>query len=107
VRERRRGARTAFEAWVEIAAGGERRLARSRDLSEEGLGVELEPPHPAPGERVEGEFPLPGIRLPLVVAARVAWCDPATGRLGLAFEALDHGVAELLQSAVAGRFPPG
>jgi hypothetical protein len=92
---------------VEIAAGGERRLARARDLSEDGLGLELEAPHPEPGDRLESEFALPGIRVPLVVTARVAWSDPAAGRMGLAFEPLDVGVAELLQSAVAGRFAAG
>jgi hypothetical protein len=103
----RRSARTACEGWVELATGGARRLARCRDLSSEGIGLELEAPHPAAGSRVESEFALPGFGLPLSVAARVAWSDPAAGRLGLHFEALDVSVAELLQSAVAGRFQPG
>ncbi len=102
--ERRRGERAAFAGWVELAFGSERRLARSCDLSARGLGLLLDPPHPAPGEVVESEFALPGIGLPLAVPARVAWSDPAGGRLGLAFERLDVSVAELLESAVAGRF---
>jgi hypothetical protein len=106
-RVERRSARTAFEGWVEITVGDATRLARCRDLSSEGLGLELEAPHPAAGERVESEFSLPGFGLPLAVAARVAWSDPASRRLGLRFEALDVSVAELLQSAVAGRFQAG
>ena len=35
---------------------------------------------------------------------RVAWSDAAAGRLGLEFEPLDVAVAELLESAVAGKF---
>ena len=106
-REQRRGARTAFEGWVELTVGQARRLARSRDLSSQGLGLELAAPHPAPGERVETEFALPGFAVPLSVSARVAWSNPTSGRLGLFFEALDVSVAEILQSAVAGRFQGG
>ena len=106
-REQRRGARADFEGWVEITAGGGRRLARSRDLSPQGLGLELEAPHPALHELVESEFALPGFGVPLAIAARVAWSDPEAGRLGLSFEALDVAVAEILQSAVAGRFQAG
>jgi hypothetical protein len=106
-RVERRSARTAFDGWVELTVGTTRRLARCRDLSSQGLGLELEAPHPAAGEQVESEFLLPGIGVPLAVAARVAWSDPATRRLGLSFEALDVSVAELLQSAVAGRFQGG
>jgi hypothetical protein len=105
--EQRQAARTAFEAWVELAAGDERHLGRSCDLSVGGLGVSLDGPLPKPGERLGSEFALPGMLLPLLVAARVAWSDPQTGRLGLAFESLDAGVAEILQSAVAGRFRSG
>jgi hypothetical protein len=97
----------AFDAWVELAAGDGRRLARCRDLSSQGLGLELDAPHPAAGERVESEFALPGFAVPLAVSARVAWSDPGTRRLGLCFESLDVSVAELLQSAVAGRFQAG
>jgi hypothetical protein len=106
-RVERRSARTAFEGWVELTLGKARRLARGRDLSSQGLGLDLEAPHPAAGERVESEFTLPGFGLPLSVAARVAWSDPGAGRLGLCFESLDQSVAELLQSAVAGRFQSG
>jgi hypothetical protein len=106
-RERRRGERTAFAGWVELALGVERRLARSRDLSARGLGLALDPPHPGVGAPVESEFALPGFHLPLAVPARVAWSDPAGGRLGLAFDGLDLAVLELLESAVAGRFQRG
>jgi hypothetical protein len=102
--KRRRGERAAFAVWVELSMGSERRLARSCDLSARGLGLVLDAPHPPPGAFVESEFALPGFGLPLSVAARVAWTDPVARRLGLAFERLDLGVAELLESAVAGRF---
>ena len=105
--ERRRGERTPFAGWVELALGPSRRLARSRDLSVRGLGLLLDPPHPPVGAPVESEFALPGFALPLAVSARVAWVDPVGGRLGLAFDGLDGGVAELLESAVAGRFERG
>jgi hypothetical protein len=103
-REQRRGARASFEGWVELLVAGEHRLARSSDLSEGGLGLVLPPPHPAPGTHVESEFALPGFAVPLSVRASVVWSDPRANRLGLAFEAVDVAVAELLQSAVAGRF---
>jgi hypothetical protein len=106
-RERRKGERAAFDGWVEITVGSERRLGSSCDLSAEGLGVLLAPPHPDAGAAVESEFALPGFGVPLAIAARVAWSDPDAGRLGLAFDRLDLAVAELLQSAVAGRFRAG
>ena len=105
--EGRRGARAAFHGWVELAVAGERLLATACDLSEGGIGLQLAAPHPAPGARVETEFALPGFAVPLAVSARVAWSDTAAGRLGLQFEPLDVAVAELLQSAVAGRFRAG
>lgn len=105
--ERRRGARAEFDGWVELTVGAERRLATSIDLSAEGLGLLLAPPHPEPGEPVESEFALPGFGVPLSVPARVAWSDPEGGRLGLRFDRLDLAVSELLQSAVAGRFRDG
>jgi hypothetical protein len=92
---------------VELTIGPERRLASSVDLSAAGLGLMLAPPLPGAGQPVESEFALPGFGLPLAVPARVAWSDPDSGRLGLTFDRLDHGVAELLQSAVAGRFRDG
>jgi hypothetical protein len=105
--EERRGARAAFHGWVELAMAGERLLATACDLSEGGIGLLLAAPHPAPGARVETEFALPGFAVPLAVSARVAWSDAGAGRLGLAFDPLDVAVAELLQSAVAGRFRAG
>lgn len=106
-REQRRGGRAAFEGWVELTLGGVRRLGRSRDLSSQGLGLELEAPHPGAGEQVESEFALPGFGVPLSVSARVAWSDPRAGRLGLCFDSLDVAVAEIIQSTVAGRFQAG
>lgn len=105
--DRRRGARASFDGWVELTIGFERRLASSFDLSAAGLGVLLAAPHPEPGEAVESEFALPGFGVPLAVPSRVAWSDPDAGRLGLAFDRLDLAVAELLHSAVAGRFRSG
>ena len=102
--EGRRGARAAFHGWVELAVAGERLLATACVLSEGGIGLSLAAPHPAPGARVETEFALPGFDVPLAVSARVAWSDAAAGRLGLQFEPLDVAVAELLESAVAGKF---
>jgi len=96
-----------LDGWVELTIGPERRLASSVDLSAEGLGLLLAPPHPEAGAPVESEFALPGFGVPLAVPARIAWSDPDAGRLGLTFDALDLAVAELLQSAVAGRFRDG
>jgi len=106
-REQRRGARATFEGWVELLTAGENRLARSRDLSANGLGLVLPPPHPPIGSRVESEFALPGFAVALSVSARIVWSDPLAGRVGLRFENVDVAVAELLQSAVAGRFGGG
>ena len=105
--ERRKGARAPFDGWVELSMGGERRLASSLDLSAEGLGLLLAAPHPPPGQSIESEFALPGFGVPLAVPAHVAWSDPDSGRLGLVFDRLDVAVAELLHSAVAGRFRDG
>jgi hypothetical protein len=105
LRERRAQPRATYGGWVELVLAGARRLARSHDLSARGLGLSLDPPHPRVGEELEGEFPLPGISVPLYVRARVAWSDPPRGRLGLSFGPLDAPVAELLSSYVAGRFP--
>lgn len=105
--ERRKGERVAFDGWVEITMGPERRLGSSVDLSAEGLGMLLAAPHPEAGAVLESEFALPGFGVPLAISARVAWSDPEAGRLGLAFERLDLAVEELLQSAVAGRFRAG
>jgi PilZ domain len=104
---RRRGQRATFSGWVELTFGNERRLARSCDLSAHGLGLLLDAPHPPAGTAVESEFALPGFGVPLAVPARVAWSNPDGGRLGLAFDPLDLAVAELLESAVAGRFERG
>jgi hypothetical protein len=52
---------------------------------------------------VESEFALPGFVVPLKLSARVAWTDSRTEGLGLRFEEIDPGLAELLENYVAGR----
>ncbi len=99
---RRANPRTPFEGWVEISADGQRRLATARDLSPAGIGIEL------PGAPLElaaalaCEFALPGISLPLALDGHVAWV--AGSRLGVHFDDVDPGLAELLANHVAGRF---
>ena len=101
--ERRRiNPRTAFEGWVEISSGGQRRLATARDLSPAGIGVELPGAPLAPETAITCEFALPKISLPLSLDGHVAWC--AGSRLGVRFDDVDPGLAELLENHVAGRF---
>jgi len=102
-REPRRGnPRTPFDGWVEISVGRERRLATARDLSPSGIGVDLPGAPLAPASALICEFALPGISLPLALDGHVAW---ATGsRLGVRFDDVDPGLAELLENHVAGRF---
>ena len=101
--ERRRNPRTRFEGWVGIASGKTHRMARGRDLSARGLGLTLGGPHPFTAGVVESEFALPGFVVPLKLSARVAWTDSRTEGLGLRFEEIDPGLAELLENYVAGR----
>jgi hypothetical protein len=101
--ERRRGRRARFEGWVGIAAGEVHRMARGRDLSAGGIGLTLGDPHPFSAGIVESEFALPGFVVPLKLCARVAWRDSRTQGLGLRFEEIDPGLAELLENYVAGR----
>jgi len=105
-RERRVLLRVPFGAHVELTVGGRVRAAHAIDLSAAGLGVRLAPP-PEWGDAVEAEFHLPGFAVPLAISARVAWRDAREGRLGLAFDALEPAVVELLESCVAGRFDAG
>ena len=100
--ERRRvNPRTAFDGWVEISTGGQRRLATARDLSAAGIGVDLPGEPLAPDLPIVCEFTLPGISLPLALEGHVAWT--AGSRLGVRFQDVDPGLAELLENHVAGR----
>lgn len=101
--ERRRGRRAPFEGWVAIAAGDVHRMARGRDLSASGIGLTLGDPHPFTAGIVESEFALPGFVVPVKLPACVAWADSGTQGLGLRFEEIDPGLAELLENYVAGR----
>jgi hypothetical protein len=103
--ERRGRARSPFEAAVELSDGNGRvRVARARDLGGLGMGLDLAAPHPLPGHPVHLEFTLPelGLRVPLAVAAVVAWSDASRGRMGLRFAGLDPGVADLLGRLAGG-----
>jgi len=100
---RRRHPRANFAGWVEITAGGRRRLGTGCDLSAGGIGVALRSALPPPTARVTSEFALPGISLPLALDGEVAWCDERNGRLGIRFDGVDPGLAELLESFVGGR----
>jgi hypothetical protein len=88
---------------VEVTALGLRRLATGRDLSAGGIGIELRGEPLAAGGLVMSEFALPGISLPLALEGRVAWCDGANQRVGVAFDGIDPGLAELLESYAGGR----
>jgi len=98
---RRKNPRTPFEGWVEISASGERRLATARDLSPAGIGVDLPGAPLAPASALICEFALPGISLPLALDGSVAWADGS--RLGVRFDDIDPGLAELLENHTAGR----
>jgi hypothetical protein len=99
---RRRNPRTPFDGWVEINSAGQRRLATARDLSPAGIGVDLPGEPLAPEAAIVCEFALPGISLPLALEGHVAWT--AGSRLGVRFDDVDPGLAELLENHVAGRF---
>lgn len=99
---RRRSSRAPFDGWVEINVAGERRLATARDLSPAGIGVDLPGAPLAPAAALICEFALPGISLPLALDGHVAWADGS--RLGVRFDDVDPGLAELLENHSAGRF---
>ena len=99
----RRHPRASFAGWVEITADGRRRLGTGCDLSAGGIGVALRNAPPSRDARVTSEFALPGISLPLALDGLVAWCDERSGRVGIRFEGVDPGLAELLESFVSGR----
>jgi c-di-GMP-binding flagellar brake protein YcgR len=101
--ERRQQRRAPFEGWVGIAASGQHRIARGRDLSAQGIGVALEGVNYFREESVESEFALPGFFVSIALRARVAWSDAGTGKLGLCFESIEPELAELLENYVAGR----
>ena len=100
--ERRRIGRAPFDGWVELRVDGRSRRARGVDLSRDGLGLALPPPHPR-GSRLVTEFALPGISPPLAIESEPAWTDTARERLGLRFRALDPALAELVARFVSGR----
>ena len=101
--EQRRHLRAPFSGWVEISSRGRRRLGTGRDLSAGGIGLELRGEPIAPGGSVTSEFALPGISLPLALEGRVAWSDAGSERLGIVFDGIDPGLAELLESYAGGR----
>ena len=99
----RGGSRARYEGWVDLRTGGTRRRAAARDLSVRGMGLSLPAPLPERWSAVVSEFALPGIRLPLALEGVVVWTDPRASRIGVQFVAVDPGLAELLDSYVAGR----
>jgi hypothetical protein len=99
--DQQRRPRAPFSGWVELTAEGRRRLGTGRDLSPGGIGLELRGELPEVGGVVTSEFALPGISIPLALEGRVAWSD--SGRLGVRFERVDPGLAELLENFVGGR----
>jgi hypothetical protein len=100
--EQQRRPRAPFSGWVELTTEGRRRLGTGRDLSPGGIGLELRGDLPEIGGVVTSEFALPGISIPLALEGRVAWSDGAQ-RVGVRFERVDPGLAELLENFVGGR----
>jgi hypothetical protein len=88
---------------VELTLAGRRRLGSGRDLSAGGIGLELTGEALGVGGAVTSEFALPGISLPLALEGRVAWTDPNNRRVGISFDRVDPGLAELLENFVGGR----
>jgi hypothetical protein len=86
-----------------MIAGGGRRLGSACDLSVGGIGLELSGDPPRAGGRVTSEFALPGISLPLALEGRVAWTDYDRRRLGIVFDGVDPGLAELIENFAGGR----
>jgi hypothetical protein len=99
----RGGSRARFENWVELRAGGSRWRASARDLSVRGIGLSLQGLLPARESLVVSEFALPGITLPVALEGIVVWTNPQASRIGIHFAEVDPGLAELLDSYVAGR----
>ncbi|MEB2343643.1 MAG: PilZ domain-containing protein [Deltaproteobacteria bacterium] len=101
--EQERRPRAPFAGWVELTSEGHRRLGSGHDLSPGGIGLELRGELPAVGGAVTSEFTLPGITIPLALEGRVAWSDRGRKRVGIRFERVDPGLAELLENFVGGR----
>lgn len=101
--EQKRRPRAPFSGWVELTAEGRRRLGTGRDLSPGGIGLELRGELPDVGGSVTSEFALPGISIPLALDGRVAWSDAGRQRVGVRFERVDPGLAELLENFVGGK----
>jgi len=101
--EQQRRPRAPFSGWVELTAAGRRRLGTGRDLSPGGIGLELRGELPEVGGPVTSEFTLPGISIPLALEGSVAWSDRGRSRVGVRFEHVDPGLAELLENFVGGR----
>jgi c-di-GMP-binding flagellar brake protein YcgR len=101
--QRRERPRVTYAAWVEFTHDGRRLRARARDLSSGGIGLQLREPPPGLSDAVVSEFALPGIALPVEVRGVVAWNDVEQARCGVRFREMDAGIAELIESFVAGR----
>ncbi len=101
--ETQRSPRAPFSGWVELTSDGQRRLGTGYDLSAGGIGLELRGDLPPIGGAVTSEFALPGISIPLELEGRIAWSDPQRLRVGVRFERIDPGLAELLENFVGGR----
>lgn len=100
---RRRYPRAPFAAFVDLCSGERRQRVRAVDVSPGGIGVVLatagEPPAAACAE-----LPLPGLRLPLVLDAELAWVDPDRRRAGFRFREGNDALRELLARFVEGEF---
>lgn len=101
--ENQRSPRAPFAGWVELTSEGLRRLGTGCDLSAGGIALELRGELPPIGGPVTSEFALPGISIPLELEGRIAWSDPQRLRVGVRFERIDPGLAELLENFVGGR----
>lgn len=95
--------RAPFSGWVELTVDGFRRRGTGCDLSPGGIGLALAGELPPIGGPVTSEFALPGISIPLALDGRVAWSNPQSLRVGVRFEGIDPGLAELLENFVSGR----
>lgn len=95
--------RTRFDGWVEVASGGQRLRGAGHDLSRDGIGLSLEETPPAVTSQLVSEFALPGIGLPLELQGQVVWMNPETRSLGVRFQGVDPGLADLIANFVAGR----
>jgi hypothetical protein len=101
--ETQRSPRAPFGGWVELTSQGRRQLGSGCDLSAGGIGLALPGELPPIGGPVTSEFALPGISIPIELEGRIAWTDPRRLRIGVRFERIDPGLAELLENFVGGR----